>query len=348
MGLPAATAELSTFLVAEHLLLPDTATRRDLSDENLVLDVAARVGTPERLSALGLLAVADATATGPAAWTPWRQTLLRELVGKVRHVLERGTMGVELAARLTDRIERVRDLLASEPDAEVERFILRMPRGYFLSVEPAQAARHFKTVAPVLGTTEVRTTAVPGVRPGTYELLVVAPDRPALLASVAGALAVAGISILSAQVFTTDDRVAADLFEVEGAFEPEITEERWRSVRSTLRRWIEGSISIDRRVEEVRRHYPAPRAAVPVTVRVDNEASDFSSVIEVGAADRIGLLHDITRVFSDLGLDVHLAKVATFDGRVVDAFYVRDELGRKVTNAERIAEVERAMRVGLD
>ena len=87
---------------------------------------------------------------------------------------------------------------------------------------------------------------------------------------------------------------------------------------------------------------------MPVTVRVDNDASDFSSVIEVGAADRIGLLHDITRVFSDLGLDVHLAKVATFDGRVVDAFYVRDELGRKVTNAERIAEVERAMRVGLD
>ncbi len=343
MGLPAATVELAAFLVAEHLLLPDTATRRDLSDENLVIDVAARVGTAERLSALGLLAVADATATGPAAWTPWRQTLLRELIGKVGHVLERGTMGVELAARLTDRIERVRELLVSEPDSDVERFILRMPRGYFLSVEPAQAARHFKTITPDLGTNEVRTAAVAGVRAGTYELLVVAPDRPALLASVAGALAVAGISILSAQVFTTDDRVAADLFEVQGAFEPEITEERWRSVRSTLRRWIEGSISIDRRVEDVRRRYPAPAVIAPITVRVDNDASDFSSVIEVGASDRIGLLHDITRVFSDVGLDVHLAKVATFDGRVVDAFYVRDELGRKITNAERIAEVEAAM-----
>ena len=84
-------------MVAQHLLLPDTATRRDLSDENLVLDVAAAVGSSERLAALYLLAKADAEATGPAAWTPWRRTLIRELVAKVQHVLDRGEMGTELA-----------------------------------------------------------------------------------------------------------------------------------------------------------------------------------------------------------------------------------------------------------
>jgi [protein-PII] uridylyltransferase len=84
-----------------------------------------------------------------------------------------------------------------------------------------------------------------------------------------------------------------------------------------------------------------------VTVAVDNGASDFSTVIEVGAPDRIGLLHDITRAFADLKLDVHLAMVATFDGRVVDAFYVRDPLGRKIVDAEQLAEVERALRERL-
>jgi [protein-PII] uridylyltransferase len=347
MALPPATVDLAAFMVAEHLLLPDTATRRDLTDENLVLDVAAVVGTRERLAALTFLAIADAAATGPAAWTPWRQTLVRELIGKVRHVLDTGTMGAELAATLADRTERVRDLLAGEPEADVDRFVLRMPRGYFLSIEPAQAARHFRTIAPHLGSQEVRTAAVPGTRPDTYELLVVTPDRPALLASVAGALAVGGISILSAQVFTTDDHVAVDLFDVEGAFEPEITEERWRAFRSTLRRVVEGAIAIDRSVEQTRRYYRAPAATTPVTVRADNDASDFSTVIEVGAPDRIGLLYDITSVFAELGLDVHLAKVATFDGRVVDAFYVRDETGRKVTDDARLAGVEAAMRVRL-
>ena len=112
-------------------------------------------------------------------------------------------------------------------------------------------------------------------------------------------------------MFTTDDRAAVDLFEVEGAFESEITEARWREFRNVLRRTLDGSISLERRVEEKRQHYPA-RGESPVTVKVDNDASDFSTVIEVGAPDRIGLLHDITRVFADLRLDVHLAKVATY------------------------------------
>ena len=66
-------------------------------------------------------------------------------------------------------------------------------------------------------------------------------------------------------------------------------------------------------------------------VEVDNDASDFFTVIEVGAPDRLGLLFDITRTFAELQLDVHLAKVATFGGRVVDAFYVRDDLGAEST-----------------
>ena len=100
MGLPPASRDLALFLVEHHLLLSDTATRRDLEDDDLVLDVAARVGDQGRLAALYLLTVADARATGPAAWTPWRRTLVRELVAKVQHVLERGEMGPELAERL--------------------------------------------------------------------------------------------------------------------------------------------------------------------------------------------------------------------------------------------------------
>ena len=74
-----------------------------------------------------------------------------------------------------------------------------------------------------------------------------------------------------------------------------------------------------------------------MTVTVDNGASDFFTVIEVGAPDRIGLLYDITRTLAELQLDVHLAKVATYTDRVVDAFYVRDALGGKITSPEQIA-----------
>ena len=348
MGVEPEIRDLAGFLVAEHLLLADTATRRDLSDENLLLDVAARIGTPERLAALYLVTKADALATGPAAWTPWRQALIRELVAKLQRVFERGDMGRELAERLADRTERLRALLAGEPEPEVDRFVLRMPRGYFLATEPAQAARHFRTIAPPIGANEVRSAATAGARPDTYEVLVVANDRPGLLSWIAGALAIGGISVLSAQVFTTGDGAAVDLFEVEGAFEAEITEARWREFRSTLRRTIEGSLSLEHRVEEKRRTYPPPRLRAPLTVRSHNDVSEFSTVVEVGAADRIGLLYDVTRTFADLQLDVHLAKVATYGGRVVDTFYVRDALGRKIVDPGQLGEIERAVRERLD
>ncbi|MDP9298571.1 MAG: ACT domain-containing protein [Actinomycetota bacterium] len=341
------THELALFMVAEHLLLPDTATRRDLTDDDLILGVAARVGSPQRLAALYLLAKADAAATGPSAWTPWRRTLIRELVAKIQRVFDRGEMGTELAERLADRVGRVRDLLTNEPESEVDRFVLRMPRGYFLSVDPARSARHFSTIAPRVGANEVRTVTASGSRAGTHELLVVAVDRPGLLSWIAGALSLAGLSILTAQVFTTEDGVAVDLFEVEGAWEPEVRQERWREFRRVLRGTIEGTISLGRRVDEKRRHYPPPRTDLAVSVAVDNRASDFFTVIEIGAADRIGLLYDITSAFADLSLDVHLAKVSTFTGRVIDAFYVRDSLGRKVTESHHVGEIEALVRARL-
>lgn len=348
MGVGGATGELAAFMVAEHLVLPDTATRRDLTDENLILDVAARIGTPERLAALSLLARADAAATGPAAWTPWRRTLVRELVARVQRAFERGDMGAELAQRLATRVDEVRELLAAEPPDEIDRFVLRMPRAYFLAIEPARIAEHHPTISPDVGTTEVRTAARSGSEPGTYALLVVAADRPGLLSWIAGALALAGLSILSAQAFTTDDGVAVDLFEVHGVFEAEVDEARWREVRQTLRRVVEGRISLDHLVAQKRSRYRPPRSATAVTVTVDNDVSDFSTVVEVGAPDRIGLLYDVTSALADLTLDVHLAKVATYTDRVIDVFYVRDALGRKVLDRAQLDEIVDAIGERLD
>ena len=346
MGVPPATAELARFLVAEHLLLPDTATRRDLTDDDLIMDAASRIATPERLAALYLLAKADAHATGPAAWTSWRQTLIRELVAKIQRVLERGEMGLEIAGRLTESVVGVRERLAGEPAADIDRFVLRMPRGYFLSVPPEQIARHYATITPDVGMLEVRTAVQPGFRPGTFELLVVAADRPGLLSWIAGALSLVGLSILSAQVFTTEDGVAVDLFAVQGVFEPDVREERWREFRSLLRKAVDGRVSLEDRLGDKRRHYPE-RGATPITVTVDNAASDFFTVIEIGGPDRIGLLYDITRTLSEMDLDVHLAKVATYTDRVIDAFYVRDPVGRKLEDPERSQALEQALRERL-
>jgi [protein-PII] uridylyltransferase len=330
LGVDGGTRELALFLVEHHLLLSDTATRRDLADPDLVLTVSARVRDPERLAALYLLTVADGRSTGPHAWTPWRRALVRELLGKVERVLDRGEMGEEAADRLSEAEAALRETLDREAPPSVEAFLARMPPSYLMAVPAAVAASHFPLVTAPLAASEVRTLTAPGERPGTHAVTVICRDRPGLLARIAGAFALSGLSILTAQVFTTEDGVAVDLFEVEAAFRGEVDEDRWRRFRSTLRKALEERLFLDQGVRERRAHYRAPRADIPLEVTVDDEASDFFTVVEVSAADRVGLLYEITQALFEQGLDVHLAKVATYGERVIDAFYVRDALGRKL------------------
>jgi [protein-PII] uridylyltransferase len=343
IGVKASTRDHVLFLVRHHLLLSDSATRRDLSDQNLVLDVAASVGTPERLAMLYVLTAADAMATGPHAWTPWRQALVRELVGKVDHVLTQGEEGRDAAAHLEGLIGALRERLRDEDEVAVDVYVNRLPRAYVLAVPTETAARHLRLLSLPIGATELRTEARAGERIGTYDLTVVARDRPGMLAKIAGALALNGMNILSARAFTTEDGVAVDLFVIEPVFEKDVDEDRWRRFRSDLRKAMEGRVSLDYRVREKRRHYPRSKVLTPTSVTIDNGVSDFFTVVEVSAPDRIGLLFDVARAFHELELDVHVAKVATLGARVVDAFYVRDLYGEKIEDPEHIREIERAV-----
>ncbi|HYN56345.1 MAG TPA: [protein-PII] uridylyltransferase [Motilibacterales bacterium] len=83
-----------------HLLLPETATRRDLDDPQTIDTVAQAVGSAELLDLLAALTRADALATGPLAWTSWKRSLVADLVDRVRNQLAGEELPVE--PRLSD------------------------------------------------------------------------------------------------------------------------------------------------------------------------------------------------------------------------------------------------------
>jgi [protein-PII] uridylyltransferase len=88
VGLPPEDVHTIECLVRDHLLLPEVATRRDLGDPATIDTVVRAVETVERLELLHALARADAVATGPAAWSPWKAGLIDELVALVHAVLK--------------------------------------------------------------------------------------------------------------------------------------------------------------------------------------------------------------------------------------------------------------------
>ena len=88
---------------------------------------------------------------------------------------------------------------------------------------------------------------------------------------------------------------------------------------------------------------------VPTAVSVDNDASSKYTVVEVATRDRVGVLYAITRVFADLGLDIHLAKVDTEGEKVADVFYVTlGQEAEKVMDGDLLAELERELYAALD
>lgn len=99
LGLQASDVAVLVSMVEHHLLLPDVATRRDLSDDATITGVAEQVGTELVLDLLHALTEADSQATGPAAWGSWKAGLVQELVDRVRHVLGGGDVR-EVAWRL--------------------------------------------------------------------------------------------------------------------------------------------------------------------------------------------------------------------------------------------------------
>ncbi len=87
MGFPPDDVDVLASLVRLHLLLPETATRRDLDDPATVERVAKEVGDRGTLELLAALVEADSLATGPSAWGSWKAGLLSDLVARTAHLL---------------------------------------------------------------------------------------------------------------------------------------------------------------------------------------------------------------------------------------------------------------------
>jgi [protein-PII] uridylyltransferase len=359
LGLDPGDAEEVVFLIRNHLLLVETATRRDLGDEKIVVGCARRVGTIERLKLLYLLTWADARATGPRAWNDWVASLVQELFFKVLHILERGELASPDASKRMDEVRRkVRQATLGriEEDLLHRAFEVMTPR-YLLNTAPEAMARHVQLFGRLKASGAGRDPAgfVADPRPDParrwWEVSFLARDRPGLFSLIAGVLALNGINILSSEIYTWRDQTAVDLFRVMLPDAGRPPEEMWSKVDQDLKGALAGRFSPAERLE--RKAAPSilsrpGRPHRPVEVRIDNEASDFFTLVDVFADDRVGLLYDITRTLTDLGLDIRIAKISTKGDQVADAFYVRDLEGQKVEDPERLRRMEKELFLGLD
>ena len=312
--------------VDTYQLVIDTATRRDLHDEDLLLDLATRIGDRRLLGVVFLVAIAHELANGAPSWSPWKADLLRQLFGQLELALgERREVGSRRTRSLEQHRTRIVRELERRELARLAPLVARLPRRYVLTRTPAFAARHLALLASgALAEGEVRIDARRRRTPGVWDVLIVARDRPGLLAMVAGVLALRGASVLGADAATSSDGLVLDVFTVSG---PDAA--LWPVIERDLKLALEGRIPLH---DLLGSRPMEPEDVAAVNVSVDNTASQFFSVVEVRAHDQVGLLYRIASALHAEQLDIHHARIVTNPEGALDVFYVRDLNGQKLTD----------------
>jgi [protein-PII] uridylyltransferase len=306
IGFDRTDAAVLATLVRHHLLLVETATRRDLDDPATVRAVAEAVGTEHTLELLHALTEADALATGPAAWSSWRGSLVADLVKRVAGVLA-GEPEAEPAA--------------AAPTAEQERLAVEA----FRTGGPVLALR--AQTEPPADSAGADASPAEGPEPLGVELLIAVPDQAGVLPAVAGVLALHRLTVRTAElrslplpdgvdgsVLLLDWRVAAQYGSLPQA----------ARLRADLVRALDGSLDIAARLAERDAAHPRRRGVEPPPPRVTvaPAASRLATVIEVRAQDAPGLLFRLGRALEAAGVRVRSAHVSTLGANAVDAFYV--------------------------
>ena len=339
-GMTAAETETTAWLVRTHLLMSATAFKRDLSDFKTILDFASLVQSPERLRLLLILTVVDIRAVGPGIWNSWKRQLLSDLFNGAEEVLR-------LGHKQTGRKERVgakQDALARAlgwPATRFAQFRKRLPEAYWIA-EPADIlernARHVESAGDRL--LSISAQVYPDR--GATLLTVYAADHPGLFYRIAGAIHLAGASIIDARIHTTRDGMALDNFLIQDPFgQPFDDQARLKRIETAIEDALANRSKL---IEQLAARLPARARAhafsVEPNVLIDNNASNRYTVIEVNAQDRPALLNALAHALFLSSVTIRSAHIATYGERAVDTFYVTDLTGEKISDAARLRGLE--------
>ncbi len=328
LGLGDAEAELVAWLVGNHLEMSETAQKRDLSDPRTIGRFAELVGSLERLRLLYILTIADIRGVGPGVWNGWKSQLLEELYRRTAAALRGGRSDERgLTAQQAADGQAAQEALARNVGA-VPAVMADMDPAYWTGFDADELAWHagaFRRATWIAADARRRPDGAGAT------LFVSCPDRVALFADLARAIAAEGANIAGAQIFTSPSGHIIDVFTLHDASGGPFGDDQDARLQSLLDA-VKAAAAKEGPQRGPSAHATRREAAflVAPAVKVLNEESATHTVIEIEARDRPGLLYEVAEVFADLNLTIHSAHVGSYGERVFDAFYVQTSHGGKL------------------
>jgi [protein-PII] uridylyltransferase len=338
LGLSKKECETVEWLIRNHLLLSDTAQKRDISEPRTVRGFAKAMKTVERLDLLTVLTVCDIRGVGPGTWNNWKAVLIRNLYAATRDALENGIEDLNREARETEAKRALRTALSDWKPKDLKAEAGRHYGPYWQGL-PGATHVVFANLLANLSDDSIAVDLMLDEDRDATRVCFAMVDHPGLFSRMTGALALVGANIVDARSYTSKDGYATAAFWIQDADGHPYEAVRLPRLQQMIVKTLHGEIVAREALNDRDKIKKRERAfKVPTVITFDNAGSEIYTIIEVDTRDRPGLLYDLTRTLANNHVYIASAVIATFGEQIVDTFYVKDMVGLKYhTDSKRTA-----------
>ncbi|HVP76424.1 MAG TPA: ACT domain-containing protein, partial [Thermodesulfobacteriota bacterium] len=240
------------------------------------------------------------------------------------------------------RDELVQKLQSTLSPEIISEYTDRLPDRYLSSYSSAEIACHIEMARSI--EKEMLLVEWQVEKEAQATVTVCTRDRYGLFSKMTGSMFLNRLNILQAQIHTWEDGTALDTFWVEDGTRE--IERRLQQFKKDLKRIIGGEVTLRDLLLERGGSNGIKQKVIPRVsgeVKINNQDSDFYTIVEITAEDRLGILYEITQALTDHGCDIHFARISTLGNRIVDVFYVQDEWGEKIEEKQKIDRLKQIL-----